>query len=171
MGCRSLFPVFPQALLESISSSAISNHLDKEFTASIAWRSPPCCFKSGCNSFIRWTLVLALVQTVVNLYSSSYPWFCTPLLCIPWLVYFLCQTEESQPTQLLLIGCSLVLLLGFSNSVYPEMRYQILPGFKWDLNHQGSLGLFENPFSSPRIGTWFNAHNMDIVTAKHMVRC
>lgn len=150
MGYRYLFLVILQRLLESISSSAISNHLDKEFTTSTGCRSLSSCFKSGCNSFIRWALVLALVETVVNPYCSSYPWFCTRLLCMPWLVFFLCQTEESQPTQLLLIGCSLVLFLAFSNSVYPEMRYQILLGFKWDLNHLGSLDLFENPFSSPR---------------------
>lgn len=120
---------------------------------SIAWRSPSCNFKSGCNSFIWWALVLALVETVANPYWSSYTWFCTHLLCIPWFFFSLPDFEELQPTQLLLFGCILVLLLTFSNSVYPEMRYQILLGFKWDLNHLCSLDLFENPFPSPRIGS------------------
>lgn len=76
---------------------------------------------SGCNSFIWWALVHALVETVASPYCWSYPWFCTHQLCIPWFFFPLCQTEESQPPQLFLIGCSLVLLLPFPNSVYPEM--------------------------------------------------
>lgn len=171
MSYRSLFPVLLQALFESVSSSVISNHLGKEFTATHCMKIPSCCFKSGCNSFIWWALVHALVETVASPYCWSYPWFCTHQLCIPWFFFSLCQTEESQPTQLFLIGCSLVLLLPFPNSVYPEMRYQILLGFKWDLNHLDSLDLFEIPFPNPRIGTWFSAYDMDIVTPKCMVRC
>lgn len=146
--------------------------LTKEFTASIAWRSPLLLFQVWLQQLYQMSISpctgrdssqsLLFILSMILYTSIMYPLV---------VGFFLCQTEESQPTQLLLIGCSLVLLLAFSNSVYPEMRYQILLGFKWDLNHPGSLDLFENPFPSPRIGTWFSAQNMDIVTPKHMLKC
>lgn len=99
--CLKSFVYFisPRGLWISLSSTSpgspwghiiffISNHLARSSLPTISWRSLSCCFKSGWHSFIWWVLVFALVETVVDLYSSSYLWFCTHLLCIPWFFFF-----------------------------------------------------------------------------------
>lgn len=171
MGYRPLFPVLLQALLESIPSSSISNHLGKEFTAIH-------CMKIPLLLFQVWLQLLHLMGTgpCTGIDSSQSILFILSMILYPSimdpLVFFFSSPDWRVTAYSIaphwMQPC---LLLAFSNSVYPEIRYQILLGFNWDLNCLGSLNLFENPFPSPRIGTWYSAHNMDIVTPKHMIRC